>query len=112
MPEQLTQYPDVTQKVLESAGAACGGDGADAEILTECPAGQLCQLPGGEVCVYGVDQLERMTQIEPRELAPTVCPEPTSNQGVIPGASAPVLALAAAMLFVGYVAGRGVRSRG
>lgn len=61
MPEQLTKYPDTTLQVLRSAGARCG-DGTPPKILSSCPASQFCQLPGGEICVYGLADSARMTQ--------------------------------------------------
>lgn len=66
MPEQLTKYPEITLKVLASAGAKCG-QGAPQAILKACPRDQFCQLPGGEMCVYGLDQAPRMTQIASSE---------------------------------------------
>jgi uncharacterized protein YneF (UPF0154 family) len=62
MPEQLTKHPEVTLQVLKSAGAQCG-QGAPQTILTRCPAERFCKLPGGEVCVYGLADAPRMTQI-------------------------------------------------
>jgi len=62
MPEQLTKHPEVTLQVLRSAGATCG-EGAPQNILTQCPSQQFCKLPGGEVCVYGLADAARMTQI-------------------------------------------------
>lgn len=62
MPEQLTKHPDVTLQVLRSGGAQCGA-GAPQEILTACPAARFCKLPGGELCVYGLNEATRMTQI-------------------------------------------------
>jgi hypothetical protein len=62
MPEQLTKHPDVTLQVLRSAGAQCGTQ-ATQEILKACPAERFCKLPGGEICVYGLDDAARMTQI-------------------------------------------------
>jgi len=62
MPEQLTKHPDVTLQVLRSAGAKCAA-GAPQEILTSCPAARFCKLPGGEICVYGLADAPRMTQI-------------------------------------------------
>lgn len=67
MPEIITRYPDVTRQVLESAGARCGR-GAPQKILTACPREAFCALPGGEVCVYGVDQIPKMTQLSRRDL--------------------------------------------
>ncbi|MGE5523049.1 MAG: hypothetical protein ACM3SS_04980 [Rhodospirillaceae bacterium] len=62
MPEQLTKHPEVTLEVLRSAGARCG-EGAPQAILTQCPPNRFCKLPGGEICVYGLDEAPRMTQI-------------------------------------------------
>ncbi|UDM52556.1 hypothetical protein [Cupriavidus sp. MP-37] len=61
MPEQLTKHPDVTIQVLRSAGARCGEGEAQA-ILRSCPPARFCKLPGGEVCVYGLDGAPAMTQ--------------------------------------------------
>src|SRR5690606_14326782 len=65
--------PDVTLQVLASAGARCG-DGAPQKILKQCPAERFCALPGGELCIYGVEQIPQMTQIRPADLAGVVCP--------------------------------------
>jgi hypothetical protein len=72
MPEQISKYPDVTLKVLKEAGARCG-EGAKQRILTHCPREQFCALSSGEICVYGIEQIPQMTQIEPQELARIVC---------------------------------------
>ena len=61
MPEQLTKHPDVTIQVLRSAGARCG-EGETHAILRSCPPARFCKLPGGEVCVYGLDGAPTMTQ--------------------------------------------------
>ena len=66
MPEQLTKHPEVTLQVLRSAGAKCG-EGASQSILTQCPAPRFCKLQGGEVCVYGLAEAPRMTQISATE---------------------------------------------
>ena len=62
MPEQLTKHPEVTLEVLRSAGAKCG-EGAAQTILTKCPADRFCKLPGGEICVFGLADSTRMTQL-------------------------------------------------
>lgn len=67
MPEIITRYPDVTRQVLESAGAQCGR-GAPQKILTACPREAFCALPGGEVCVYGVEDIPKMTQLSRKDL--------------------------------------------
>lgn len=63
MPEQLTKYPDVTIQVLQTGGAQCG-EGAEQKILRACPPASFCKLPGGEICVYGLPDAAKMTQIK------------------------------------------------
>ena len=67
MPEQLTKYPEITIQVLRSAGVKCG-EGSAQQILTKCPADSFCKLPGGEICVYGLADASKMTQISTSEL--------------------------------------------
>jgi hypothetical protein len=81
MPEQISKYPDVTLKVLEGAGATCGR-GAPQKILTRCPPDRFCALPTGEICVYGIAEIPRMTQIAPKELAQVVCPRGQASPGL------------------------------
>ena len=83
MPEQITKHPEVTLEVLKSAGAKCG-EGAPQQILKKCPADRFCALPGGEMCVYGIDQIPKMTQISTRELAGVVSP-PAKTAGLANG---------------------------
>lgn len=66
MPEQLTKHPEVTLQVLRSSGAKCA-EGAKQEILTQCPAQRFCKLPGGELCVFGLSDASKMTQITAAE---------------------------------------------
>ena len=73
MPEQITKYPEVTLQVLSEAGAVCG-KGAPQKILKQCPNDRFCSLPTGEMCIYGIEDIPRMTQIAPAELAQVVCP--------------------------------------
>jgi hypothetical protein len=73
MPEQISKYPDVTLEVLKGQGAVCG-KGAPQKILTKCPAERFCSLKTGEICVYGINEIPKMTQIKAQELAPVVCP--------------------------------------
>jgi hypothetical protein len=90
MPEQLTKHPDVTLQVLKSAGGARCGDGVAPQILTSCPAERFCALPGGEICVYGLPDAARMTQIEPAELrAAAGGPAPPSGVAATVPAAAP-----------------------
>lgn len=81
MPEQLTKHPEVTLQVLRSAGAQCA-EGAPQDILTTCPAERFCKLPGGEICVFGLSDASKMTQItsaEWRALLPPALPESPST---------------------------------
>ncbi|MBK5205522.1 MAG: hypothetical protein JJD98_08960 [Polaromonas sp.] len=83
MPEQLTKHPELTLQVLRSAGAQCA-EGAPQDILTSCPAERFCKLPGGEICVFGLSDASKMTQITStdwRVLLPIALPEspPTSE---------------------------------
>lgn len=103
MPEQLTKHPEVTLQVLRSAGARCG-EGLPQEILQACPAPRFCKLPGGEVCVYGLPEATRMTQVsaaEWRALLPAP-PAPPPAPGLPPwtagGAGIALGALAAVVL--------------
>lgn len=93
MPEQLTRHPDVTLQVLRSAGARCG-DGAPQEILKQCPAPRFCKLPGGEMCIYGLEDAARMTQVsaaEWRSVLPAATPPP-ALASALPGAIAGLVA--------------------
>lgn len=86
MPEQLTKYPEVTLEVLRSAGAQCGENRIQA-ILRKCPADRFCKLPGGELCVYGLPDAPRMTQIAPADWQTLAGVPPTgmSEPGRLPG---------------------------
>jgi hypothetical protein len=74
MPEQISKYPDVTLQVLRESGAVCG-QGAPQNILKQCPRDRFCSLRTGEICVYGINDIPKMTQISARELAQVVCPQ-------------------------------------
>ncbi len=67
MPEILTKFPESALYVLKSAGAKCGV-GIKPEILTQCPIDHFCALPHGEICVYRVDEISKLTQISPVDL--------------------------------------------
>ena len=86
MPEQLTKHPEVTLQVLRSTGAKCG-EGAKQEILTQCPAPRFCKLPGGELCVYGLADAPKMTQITSadwRALVQSLPAAPAKTSGLGP----------------------------
>ena len=76
MPEQITKYPDVTLQVLREGGARCG-EGVEKKILKACPTERFCSLPTGEMCIYGIAEIPRMTQIAVKDLAPIVCTNPS-----------------------------------
>jgi hypothetical protein len=112
MPEQLTRHPEITLRVLESAGAECG-QGAPQKILKQCPAERFCRLPRGEMCIFGLEDAPQMTQIsmtEWRTLLPEVaCESPAWYEGgALLGGGVGLLA----GLLVGAVAARRVQIRG
>jgi hypothetical protein len=101
MPEQITKHPEVTLKVLKGAGARCG-EGVQPKILTKCPAEQFCSLPTGEICVYGIADIPKMTQITSEELASVVCPRAGAEAGVSsPGIESALLIGAVVLVGVG-----------
>lgn len=110
MPEQITKYPDVTLQVLKGAGAVCG-EGAPQKILKQCPAARFCALPTGEICVYGIDEIPRMTQIDAREIAAVVAPQ--GRFDAVPTISAwwPGAIILIAGLLAGFVLGSRMRRR-
>jgi hypothetical protein len=92
VPEQISKYPDITIQVLREGGAQCGS-GVEKKILKACPSERFCAFPSGEICVFGLNQVEQMTQIRPHELAQAVCPQAKpsnsgSGSGLLPEASA------------------------
>jgi hypothetical protein len=97
MPEQLTKHPEVTLQVLRSAGARCG-DGLPQEILKQCPVERFCKLPGGEVCIYGLPEAARMTQVTQAEWRALLPP-------AVPGEAAEGLAFALLAAAGGLVVG-------
>jgi hypothetical protein len=91
VPEQISKYPDITIQVLREGGAQCGS-GVEKKILKACPSERFCAFPSGEICVFGLNQVEQMTQIKPQELAQAVCPQArpahVGGGGFFPEASA------------------------
>ena len=67
MPELISKYPDIVLQILKEAGMQCG-TGAKQQILVNCPAERFCSLPTGELCVYGLNDIQKMTQISGAEL--------------------------------------------
>lgn len=68
MPEIISKYPDIVLQILKEAGIECG-TGAKQQILVNCPAEKFCSLPTGELCVYGLNDIPKMTQISGAELS-------------------------------------------
>ena len=104
MPEQISKYPDVTLQVLRESGAVCG-QGAPQNILKQCPRDRFCSLRTGEICVYGINEISKMTQVTTQELAKVVCPLAPKAASVFP-VDAP--ALEAVLMFAVFVSGVGL----
>ena len=100
MPEQISKYPDVTLQVLRESGAVCG-PGAPQNILKQCPRDRFCSLRTGEICVYGINEIPKMTQITSQELAKVVCPQAQKTALF----SAGISGLEAALIFAVFLSG-------
>jgi len=74
MPELLTKHPDVALQVLKSQGAQCGA-GIKPKILTSCPQEKFCTLQGGELCIYGPQELGLMSQLTRAEVCGHASPK-------------------------------------
>ena len=61
MPEILTKHPKIVMDLLSEMGAKCQLS-ASPSILTDCPSKNFCSLPGGELCVLGLNDVNRLTQ--------------------------------------------------
>jgi hypothetical protein len=103
MPEQISKYPDITLQVLRENGAVCG-QGAPQNILKQCPRDRFCSLRTGEICVFGINEIPKMTQISSQELANIVCPQARKAAAF----SAGVSALEAALIIAVFLSGLGV----
>lgn len=102
MPEQLTKHPEVTLKVLRSAGAKCA-EGTKQQILTQCPAERFCKLPGGEICVFGLSDASKMTQITAAEWKALVQSLPAARSSSLDSGGAEVLLSAGSGLLAAAV---------
>jgi len=102
MPEQISKYPDVTLQVLRESGAVCG-QGAPQNILKQCPRDRFCSLRTGEICVFGINEIPKMTQISSQELANVVCPQ-ARKAGIL---SSSFSTLEAALIFAVFLSGLG-----
>ncbi len=99
MPELLTKHPDVVLAVLKSQGAQCG-PAQKPKILTRCPAEKFCTLQGGELCIYGPNELAQMTQLTQGEVCSGAVRKASIADGVVPGIVGAALFLAAALALV------------
>jgi hypothetical protein len=105
MPEQISKYPDVTLQVLREGGAVCG-QGAPQKILKQCPRDRFCSLRTGEICVYGINDIPKMTQITTQELAQVVCPRAQKAALFSAGVSGLESALILAVFLSGIAIGK------
>jgi hypothetical protein len=111
MPEVITKHPDVVKEVLRSAGAKCGA-GEPQKILTKCPPEQFCALPGGEICVFPVAGLERMTQLSRAEVCAARTETPPAGQAPLgKAASGGSVALLLPLALAVALVARGLRGR-
>jgi hypothetical protein len=85
MPELLTKHPEVAMQLIERAGRRCG-PGQRQSILKDCPPERFCTVPGGELCVYGLEQAHSMKKITATDFA-TLC-KSTKRMGSCSSAAA------------------------
>ena len=107
MPEQLTKHPEVTLQVLRSVGAQCGS-GAEQAILQACPGERFCKLPGGELCIYGLADASRMTQLSPSDWQSLT---QAAGAGPLDRIGTELAVLGVALLLLGVLLGWGLRRR-
>jgi hypothetical protein len=63
MPQVLTKHPEIVLRVIDRAeGATCGENAGPPKILKDCPIERFCRLPRGELCVYGLDDINKLSQ--------------------------------------------------
>lgn len=62
MPEIISKYPEIVLQILQEANIQCGV-GEKQQILTACPKEKFCSFPTGEMCVYGINDISKVTQI-------------------------------------------------
>jgi hypothetical protein len=110
MPEQISKYPDVTLQVLRESGAVCG-QGAPQNILKQCPRDRFCALRTGEICVYDIHEIPKMTQVTAQEVAKVVCPQARKAALFGDGVSALDAALICAIFLSGVGLGKLRRKR-
>lgn len=92
MPEMLTKHPEIALKILKDAKIRCGM-GDKQQILVTCPKEDFCALPTGELCIYGVKDVGKMTQISPIDVM-------LSSSAIVP-----LLSLMVMVLLLGVMLG-------
>ena len=98
------QIPGRDPSGLERESGAICGQGAPQNILKQCPRERFCSLRTGEICVYGINEIPKMTQVTTQELAKVVCPQ-ARKTGVF---SAGISALEATLIFAVFLSGVGL----
>jgi hypothetical protein len=73
------------------------------EILTQCPAERFCRLPGGEICVFGLSDASKMTQITAAEWKALVQSLPAARSSSSDSGGAEVLLSAGSGLLAAVV---------
>lgn len=97
MPEIITKYPDVVLRLFKDVNIKCGV-GKPQNILTTCPKDQFCALPRGEVCVYGIQDIHKMTQVTALDIFQ------------VSAIAIPILALLIMVFLLGILTGTKIRS--
>jgi hypothetical protein len=67
------------------------------------PAGPFLFASNGEICIYGINEIPKMTQITSQELAKVVCPQAQKTALF----SAGISGLEAALIFAVFLSGVG-----
>ena len=87
------------------SGAVCG-QGPQQKILKQCPRDRFCSLRTGEICVFGISDIPKMTQITSEELAQVVCPQAQKTAVLSAGISELESALFVVVFLSGLVVGK------
>ena len=68
MPEILTKHPDIVKKILKNTGKIKCNKNINKQILKNCPNNSFCALPTGELCIYDYKNINKMTQINAKNI--------------------------------------------
>ena len=105
MSEQITKNLDTTRHVLNGVGAQCG-QGLPQKNLKECPKERFCSFPGGEMCIYGADQLPQIKPTDGQALAVVTVSEGSPKEGTPKEITAAEGFAVAAVFIAGIALGR------